>query len=48
MPLKNPNHMAELYALLNRAPAALYQDQELNETLNHALFLEEHHQEIIA
>ena len=48
MPLKNPNHMAELYALLNRAPAALYQDQELNETLNHALFLEEHQQEMIA
>ncbi len=48
MPLKNSKHIAELYALLNRTPAALYEDQELNETLNHALFLEEHQQEIIA
>jgi len=47
MPLKNSKHIAELYALLNRAPAALYQDQELNEALNHAQLLEECAQEII-
>lgn len=48
MPLKSLERIAELQALLHRVPAALYQDPELNEASDAALFLEEHAQEIIA
>lgn len=48
MPLKSPEHIAELYALLGRTPSVLYEDQELNETLNHARLLEECEGDIVA
>ena len=47
-PLKDPQRMTELFGLLHKAPSARYQDKELNEALNNALFLEDEEQAIIA
>ena len=41
MLLKDPQRMAELFGLLLKDPSARYQDKELNEALNNALFLED-------
>lgn len=46
--LKDPQRMVELFGLLHKAPSARYQDKELNEALNNALFLEDEEQAIIA
>lgn len=48
MLLKDPECMAELFVLLHKTQSELYQDQELNEAYNNALFLEDEERAIIA
>ena len=48
MLLKDPQRMAELFELLHKVPSTIYQDNELNESLNNALLLENEEQAIIA
>jgi len=48
MPLRDPTHMAQLFALLHRHPAVEYPDEALNQAWNYALLLEEEEETIPA
>lgn len=40
--------MEELFAFFQKVPAVIYDDNELNEAVNYALFLEEKEQQILS
>jgi hypothetical protein len=48
MSLQNRTCMEELFALLGKASAVIYDDDELNEAVNYALALENDEQQILS